>query len=113
MALEEPPDSAEFFAGLQGGRATTSSQVLVEEMEEGEEGQRMSFVEEEDYSVDQSPLEALEVVEQLQTKLRFTLRQTGVDSDFTRNFCVDMGGWSLCLAVLEGEVHEHCQEQTR
>ena len=51
MALEELPDSAEFFAGLQGGRATTSSQVLVEDIEEREEGQRMSSVEEEDYSV--------------------------------------------------------------
>ena len=51
MALEKLPDSAEFFAGLQGGRATTSSQVPVEEMEEREEGQRMSSVGEEEYSV--------------------------------------------------------------
>merc|ERR1719357_2415989 len=50
MALEELPDSAEFFAGLQGGPATTSSQVLVEELEYRDEGQRMSSVEEEDYS---------------------------------------------------------------
>ena len=58
MALEELPDSAEFFAGLQGGRATTSSQVLVEEigsqvlveeMEDRDEGQRMSSVEDEDH----------------------------------------------------------------
>ena len=61
MALEELPDSAEFFAGLQGGRATTSSQVLVEEigsqvlveeMEDRDEGQRMSSVEDEDHSDD-------------------------------------------------------------
>ena len=51
MALEELPDRAEFFAGLQGGRATTSSQVLVEEIDDREEGQRMSSVEEEEYSV--------------------------------------------------------------
>merc|ERR1719462_808476 len=52
MALEELPDSAEFFAGLQGGRATTSFQVLVEEMEDRDEGQRMSSVEDEDHSDD-------------------------------------------------------------
>ena len=59
MALEELPDSAEFLAGLQGGPATTSSQVLVEEtssqvlveeLEDRDEGQRISSVEDEDHS---------------------------------------------------------------
>ena len=31
------------------------------------------------------------------TKLRFSLRQTGVDSDFTQNFCVKI--WCMCFGL--------------
>ena len=48
MVLEGLPDSAEFFAGLQGGSAATSTQVMVEDVEDFEDGQRLNSSENQD-----------------------------------------------------------------
>ena len=42
MMLEGLPDSAEFLAGLRGGPATSSTQVMVEDVEDFEDGQQLN-----------------------------------------------------------------------
>ena len=48
MMLDDLPDSAEFFAGLHGSSATTSTQVMVDEVDDIEEGQRINSSENQD-----------------------------------------------------------------